>query len=199
MAVIGKGLLFGFAVGALLIVLIGSGLLTVDASSVRENPHALAKEWGFPDATARRWDPPLATASGMQMVTTVDRHLGPCIAYRGAGYQGGACFQNGWAVQAEFTPAVHGTLIVGMTIAQAAQVRFGRTRDALTVPVVDVPGRSTEKYFAIVVPQDGLKVAPNDIQALDARGRLLGRQHYNDGHGRFGAFDGLYDKTLDNG
>jgi hypothetical protein len=86
-----------------------------------------------------------------------------------------------------------------MPIPEATQVRFGRTREALTIPVVDVPGRSTERYFAFVVPREGLTVRPNDILALDVRGRLLGRQHYNDGHNRFGAFDGLYDRKLKSG
>jgi hypothetical protein len=197
--VIGKGLLLAAGVAVILIALIGSGVLTFDVSRSPDDPRALAKEWGYPGATARHWDPPAAAASGMELLTMVDRYLGPCIAYRGAGYQGGACFQSGWAVQAEFTPAVDGTLVVGMTIPAAAQVRFGRTREALTVPVVAVPGRSTERYFAFVVPPEGLKVRPNDIVAIDARGRLLGRQHYNDGHGRFGAFDGLYDRKLQSG
>ena len=69
---------------------------------------------------------------------------------------------------AEFTRAVNGTLVVGMTIPEATQVRFGRTREALTIPVLDVPGRSTERYFAFVIPPDGLDVRPNDILARDA-------------------------------
>jgi hypothetical protein len=207
-----KGILALLGFAALLTVLAGLGVITFDVSResgdtrrvgflsidlVRgpASPEELASDWGFKkDATAQQWDPPLAAGSGMELITLVDRHLGPCIGYRGAGYQGGACFQNGWAVQAEFTNAVDSTLVVGMTIPEATHVRFGRSDEALTIPVVDVPGRTTERYFAFVVPPDGLKVEPNDIVALDARGRLLGRQHYNDGQGGFGANDGRYER-----
>jgi hypothetical protein len=58
-----------------------------------------------------------------------------------------------------------------------------------------VPGRPSERYFASH-PSDGLNVRPNGIVALDHHGRLLGRQHYNDGEGRFGAFDGLHDRKM---
>jgi hypothetical protein len=62
---------------------------------------------------------------------------------------------------------------------------------------VEVPGRPTERYFALVIPTDGLSgLRLNDIVALDGEGRLLGRQHDNDGHGRFGAYDGLYDRKF---
>ena len=212
--VLRKGILALVGLAALVTVLAGFGVVRFDASRGSSDtrrvgffsidvargpasPEELASEWGFKqDATAQHWDPPQAAGSGMELITLVDRYLGPCIGYRGAGYQGGACFQNGWAVQAEFANAVDSTLVVGMTIPEATHVRFGRTGEALTIPVVDVPGRTTERYFAFVVPPDGLKVKPNDIVALDGRGRLLGRQHYNDGHGGFGADDGLYERGV---
>jgi hypothetical protein len=75
-------------------------------------------------------------------------------------------------------------------------VRFGKSRDALQVPVEQVPGRS-EGFIAFAIPNGALdRVMPNDIVALDERGRLLGRQHANDGHGGFGAMDGSYDRRL---
>jgi hypothetical protein len=58
-----------------------------------------------------------------------------------------------------------------------------------------VPGRPSERYFASP-PSDGVNVRPNRIVALNHHGRLLGRQDYNDGKGRFGAFDGLHDRKM---
>jgi hypothetical protein len=178
--------------------LLAMGIVAVQVSTgaTTQDPRRLAEEWGHRGGWAWHWAPPLAEGSGMELVVAEFRGK-PCILYRGAGHQGGPCFQNGWAVEANFTETVNGTLVSGVAIREAATVRFGNSRDALHVPVVDVPHRPRERYFAFVIPTDGLRgVKPNDIVALDHRGRLLGRQHYNDGRGRFGAYDGLYDRRF---
>jgi hypothetical protein len=175
-------------------VLAALGFVSVQVSGADDDPQRVAEEFGMPDGKAWRWAPPLAAGSGMAMAIT-EENGHPCILYHGAGYGGGACFQSGWAVEANFTPAVNGTLVTGFAIPETATVRLGRSRDALRVPVVDVPGRPGERYFALVIPKERLsRLKPNDIVALDGRGRLLGRQHYNDGHGGFGDNDGLHDR-----
>lgn len=172
------------------------GFVSVQVSGADDDPQRVAEEFGMPGGRAWRWAPPLAAGSGIEMAVTDDNGR-PCILFHGAGYGGGSCFQNGWAVQAEFMPAVNGTLVIGTAIPETATVRFGRSRDALQVPVVDVPGMPGERYFAFVIPNDGLsRLKANDVVALDERGRLLGRQHHNDGHGHFGANDGLYDRKF---
>jgi hypothetical protein len=189
-----RGIVVLLGLAGTVAVLAGLGFVRVQVSGADNDPQRIAEEFGMPDGRAWRWSPPLAPGSGMAMAIGEDNGH-PCILYHGAGYGGGTCFQSGWAVEAEFTPAVNGTLVVGFAIPETATVRFGRSRDALQVPVVDVPGRPHERYFALVIPTDGLsRLKPNDIVALDGRGRLLGRQHYNDGHDDFGANDGLYDR-----
>lgn len=189
-----RGIVILLGLAATVVVLAGLGFVRVQISGAENDPQRVAEEFGMPNGRAWRWAPPLAAGSGMAMAVA-EENGHACILYHGAGYGGGACFQNGWAVEAEFTPAVNGTLVVGFTIPEAATVRFGRSRDALQVPVVSVLGRTGERFFAFVIPTDGLRrLKPNDIVALDSRGRLLGRQHYNDGHNGFGANDGLYDR-----
>jgi hypothetical protein len=63
----------------------------------------------------------------------------------------------------------------------------------MSTPTGRIFSRFKMRFFASAVPQAFLRVPPDDIVALDANGRLLGRQHYNNGHGGFGANDGIID------
>jgi hypothetical protein len=120
----------------------------------------------------------------------------PCLSYEGPEARGGTCFiavgpRGGWALEAWPLPSTHDVLMYGATIRAARRVRFGKVASLRT-------GRYSKRFkvrfFAGLVPRRALRVERNRIVALDARGRLLGRQHYRDGHGGFGRCDGRWDR-----
>jgi len=91
--------------------------------------------------------------------------------------------------------------LMAAAIVQAG-VKCQVTYRAMNNPYVDarvrkVRARYGVRLFAAPVPRAAAKVAPNRMTALDGAGRLLGRQHYNDGHGGFGARDGLWEREFD--
>ncbi|MDA0158817.1 hypothetical protein OM076_00955 [Solirubrobacter ginsenosidimutans] len=182
-------------------VLVAAGLLSVsmtrgpsatDRSS--DDPQKVAEEFGWVDSGAQRWSPQSMAGSGIRFAIGTQRGA-PCILFIGPG-TGAPCFGSGWAVEVAFRSVQDQTFVLGSTIPEAAFVRFGKSRDAFRVPVERVPGRA-EGFIAFVLPDGALdRVKTNDIVALDRRGRLLGRQHANDGHGGFGAMDGIYDRRL---
>lgn len=198
-----RGALIGLSAmaAAFAVVLVASGILRFDVSTgPSDDPEKIAEEFGwFPGTGGRaiRWEPAALAGTGTKFALTSRSDGAPTILYNGAG-GGGMTYTSGWAVEADSLRTATGTAYVGVTIADAATVRFGKSRDALRVPTTAHPGDPTRRLFAVHVPVDGLsRVHPNDIVALDAKGRLLGRQHFNDGHGGFGAMDGIYDRTLD--
>jgi hypothetical protein len=176
-------------------LLFAAGLLSVSlARGPSNDPKKLAEEWGWVDSGLQRWTPRPLLSSGIPFAIGTQRGA-PCILFLRPG-AGAPCFSYGWAVEIALRPLQDQTLVLGATIPEAASVRFGKSRDALRVPVEQVPGRS-EGFIAFAVPSGALdRVKPNDIVALDQRGRLLGRQHVHDGHGGFGAMDGSYDRRL---
>lgn len=182
-----------------LLVLAGAAAGVIHVEVTRnggsEDPKKLAEEFGVPGKTVQRWEPPTAIGSGVSLAIGDLGQGGPCILSHGAGQGGGGpCFTSGWAVEAGSVPADNGVLYLGMTVPRAATVHFGRSRDALQTPAWNVPGHPKERYFALYVPGEGLpKLKFNDITAYDDRGRLLGGQHANDGHGGFGPWTGLID------
>jgi hypothetical protein len=121
----------------------------------------------------------------------------PCLTYHAPDEAGGWCFkavgsQGGWALEvASPIASEHDTVFFGATIRRAARVRIGRVASIRTL---GYSRRFKLRFFAGLVPRRALRVHPNRIVALDRRGRLLGRQHYNDGHGHFGRCDGLWDR-----
>ena len=121
----------------------------------------------------------------------------PCLDYEAPGSGGRTCFtavgaRGGWALEAEAVTSEHDVVLYGATIGRAARVRIG---GAATLPTGRYSKRFRVRFFSGLVPRRALRVAPNRIVALDRRGRLLGRQHYNDGHGGFGRCDdGLWDR-----
>ena len=130
--------------------------------------------------------------------TPAKRHDGvPCLNYTTPNGGGGNCFvavgasKGGWALEAESVTSNHDVVFYGATIRAAARVRIGNVKSLKT-------GRYSTRYrvrfFAGLVPRRALRVKPNNIVALDRRGRLLGRQHYNDGNGGFGRCDGSWDR-----
>ncbi|HEY6889712.1 MAG TPA: hypothetical protein VI300_18075 [Solirubrobacter sp.] len=182
-------------------VLFAAGLLSAsmpprpsipDSSS--DDPQKVAEEFGWVDSGAQRWSPSAMAGTGIPFAIGTQRGA-PCILFIGPG-TGAPCFGSGWAVEVSFRSVQDQTFVLGSTITEAAFVRFGKSRDALRVPVERVPGR-VEGFIAFVLPDGALdRVKPDDIVALDEHGRLLGRQHANDGHGGFGAMDGIYDRRL---
>jgi hypothetical protein len=125
------------------------------------------------------------------------RHDGvPCLSYVTPDAGGEACFtavglRGGWALEALDEATEHDTVVYGATIGAAARVRIGRVA---TIKTGRYRPNLKVRFFAAVVPRRALRVKPNRIVALDRHGRLLGRQHYNDGHGGFGRCDGRWDR-----
>ncbi|MBE2319372.1 hypothetical protein DVA67_025575 [Solirubrobacter sp. CPCC 204708] len=159
------------------------------------DPKDIAKEFGHPGESAVRWEPEALAGTGIKLAIGRRGDGKPMILHYGAGVGGGRTFTSGWAVESELLRTETGDALVGVTIPEAAAVRFGKGRDALRAPTAPMPGDSSKRVFAVHVPVDGLSlVHANDIVALDAQGRLLGRQHVNDGRGGFGAYDGIYDR-----
>jgi hypothetical protein len=117
------------------------------------------------------------------------------LAYDGPREAGGHCFvavgRGGWAVEAEVTTSKHAVVVFGATIRPAARVRLGRVTSVRTLPFSK---RFGVRFFAARVPRRAADVLPNRIAALDRHGRVLGRQHYNDGHGGFGRCNGWWDR-----
>ncbi len=120
----------------------------------------------------------------------------PCVAFVTPAGSGGHCFvavgrRGGWALEAEPATSTRDTVFFGATIRRAARVRFGRVA---SLPTGRYAPRFGVRFFAGAVPRRALRVPRNHIVALDRRGRLLGRQHWNDGRGGFGRCDGLWDR-----
>jgi hypothetical protein len=122
----------------------------------------------------------------------------PCIAYKVPGHDGGACFvavgSGGWALEANFVSTDQEPLVIGAAVPAARTVRLGTARSIALGPISK---RFGVRFFAARVSDAAATTRPNGIVALDAGGRLLGRQHYNDGHGGFGARDGRWEKAFD--
>jgi hypothetical protein len=186
----------GLVLAALLLVLglgVGGHAAWQGPRSDPNDPLRVAEEFGWYPGSGRpayRWSPEVLASAGTALALARDSDHKPCVLYDGAGYGGGVCFKSGWAVEVKTVPTVSGDAYVGAVITQVAAVRFGTK---LTVPVLDVPGRG--RFVAVYDDAHLLSaVNPNDIVAIDANGRLLGRQHYNDGRGGFGAMDGSFDR-----
>lgn len=187
----------GLATVVVLMIASGWSFWISFSNGPSDDPKKVAEEFNWRDSGATRWEPVALRGSGMKFALVREDDGKQLIVYQGAGYAGGSEFTYGWAVEAEPLQTQTGTAYIGATIADAATVRFGKGRDALRVPTEPYPGDPTKRLFAVHVPPDGLsRVHPNDIVALDERGRLLGRQHVNDGKGGFGANDGLYDRRF---
>ncbi|MDA0182112.1 hypothetical protein OJ997_17535 [Solirubrobacter phytolaccae] len=169
------------------------------AGTSSDDPEALTEEFGWREdlPPIQRWDPPALAGTGRRAALARWQDNAPVILFQADKGGGGMTYVSGWAVEAGTVDTDTGTVYFGVTIADAATVRFGKGRDALRVPTEPYPGDPSKRLFAVHVPVDGLsRVHPNDIVALDERGRLLGRQHYNDGKGGSGEYDGLYDRRF---
>lgn len=178
------------------VVMLAIAGFTFRISTGQDDPHDLAEQFGHPRGGAVGWEPDALTGTGLELAIARRSDGKPEILYQGPGSAGGRGFVSGWAVESESLPTSTGEAIVGIAIAEAVTVRFGKARDALRVPTTPMPGDPTKRVFALHVPAGGLAhVHANDIVAFDAQGRLLGRQHYNDGRGGFGAYDGVYDRN----
>ena len=181
-------------IGAILLgiaLVLGLGARVRQSVPDRDDPRRVAKEFGwYPGQPAYRWSPAQLAATGTAFALARRQDHRPCVLFNGAGQGGGGCFTRGWAVEVKPVPTRRGFAYVGLVASEAATVRFG---DRMTVPVIAVPGLG--RYVAVYDEGGALrKVRQNEIVALDAQGRLLGRQHYNDGHGGFGAMDGRFDR-----
>lgn len=162
-----------------------------------QTPHQLAREFGTQGEAY-----PLATIHGedgtYRFVADLNRaQEAPCVDYIVPGEGGGRCYRAasarcGWALEADFAPSDRDAVAFGTAIPAAALIRFGSGRAIRAGKLFKPFGM---RFFAALVPRAARHVAPNEIVALDARGRLLGRQHYNDGHGGSGAFDGSHDRA----
>jgi hypothetical protein len=187
---------FGLATVVVLMIASGWSFWISFSNGPSDDPKKVAEEFGwFDGADAYRWEPAVLAGTGMTFALARREDGAPTILYT-AGH-GGMTYTSGWAVEASSVDTESGTAYVGVAIADAETIRFGRGRDALRVPTEPYPGDPTLRLFAVHVPPNGLShVHPNDIVALDGKGRLLGRQHVNDGKGGFGAEDGLYDRQF---
>lgn len=121
---------------------------------------------------------------------------GPTVDHRTPDGSGGRTFvavhpYSDWALEADVIGTKRDTVVYGVAIRSARRIRIGKV---VSVPTLRYSARHRVRFFAARVPRRARRVKPNDIVALDARGRLLGRQHYNDGRGRFGACDGSWDR-----
>lgn len=116
----------------------------------------------------------------------------PGVSYDTPSQNGGHFFVavGGWAVEAELAPSGDQVVLYGAAVRAARTIRVGRLAKVRTRPFLAKFG---VRYFAAIVPRAALKLHPNKIAAYDAKGRLLGRQHYSQGKG-FGACDGRYDR-----
>jgi hypothetical protein len=120
----------------------------------------------------------------------------PCLAFDTPTDGGAMCFvavgsRGGWALEADRLASTHDVVVYGAAVRDAARIRVGKVASLRTLPYSK---RFKVRFFAGLVSRKALHTAPNSIVALDARGRLLGRQHYNDGHGHFGRCDGIWDR-----
>jgi hypothetical protein len=120
----------------------------------------------------------------------------PCLSYDTPSEGGRTCFiavgpQGGWALEAWTSASTHDAVVYGATIGAAARVRIGKVA---TLRTGRYSKRLKVRFYAGLVPRKALRVRPSRIVALDRHGRLLGRQHYNDGHGHFGRCDGRWDR-----
>lgn len=137
-------------------------------------------------------------AGEFSFVLSRGQHGAPCVDYRVPGSGGGNCFvavglHCQWALEAVTITAGDSTVAYGAAVPRAARVRFGpRGPSISTGKVVDWVGL---RVFAVAVPTSVAGIPPDEVVALDAHGQLLGRQHYNDGRGGFGASDGLIDRA----
>ena len=120
-----------------------------------------------------------------------------CIRYRVPDSSGGHCFVAGWAVEASTIVAGSHEAIFGIAIPEARDIQIPTRSGGLrTLSTTALPGFKSRFFFEIL-PAGTLSDSPNEIVALDDRGRLLGRQHWNVSETRkpdFGAYDGLYDR-----
>jgi hypothetical protein len=120
----------------------------------------------------------------------------PCLAFDTPTDGGAMCFvavgsRGGWALEADRLASTHDVVVYGVAVRDAARIRVGKAVSLRTLPYSK---RFKVRFFAGLVPRTALHTPPNSIVALDARGHLLGRQHYNDGHGHFGRCDGTWDR-----
>jgi hypothetical protein len=120
----------------------------------------------------------------------------PCLSYEVETGGGGWCFTavgkwGGWALEAQPATGDEDVLFFGATIKAARTVRIGKVA---TIKTRRYSKRYGVRFYAARVPQRALKVKQNNIVALDRKGRLLGRQHWDDGHGHYGRCDGIWDR-----
>jgi len=161
----------------------------------RENPRArFAESFGMNESEITPWS---HASEGVELAWAHDRRGNPTLLHRGAGSAGGMTFVTGWAVEAYWFETKRGMEVVAVTTADAASVRFGgpvASPQASTQPLPGDPDKRAAAWH--FTRAQAAKIKPNSIMAFDAKSRLLGRQHYNDGHGGFGKYNGLYDRKL---
>lgn len=165
-------------------------------------PSSLAREFGVP---GRAWPLsfPASERIGIRFVMNdMGRGL-PCIAYSGRGLGGGGCFRavgkhGGWALEAQLMRTSAGAVLYGVAVPETATVRVGTRRSVVArVTPGPVARRFGVRYFAARVPAGAFHVPDNEIVALDAKDRLLGRQHHNDRDGPFGRRNGRWERRFD--
>jgi hypothetical protein len=187
-----------------IVVVLGGSIVPAVASlrsnGTSEDPTAVAKEFGVqPPAWRIRPAKPLRD----YRFAVSDRGDGaPCVSYRFPDRGGASCLvavgeRGGWALEARLQTSGKNVFVYGAAVAATHAIRLGRLRRRIrTIVVRPALERFSVRFVVARVPRSALKVHPNDIVALDAKGRLLGRQHYNDGHDGFGRFDGIWERHL---
>jgi hypothetical protein len=190
-----------------LAVAVVSGAIIVERDGVApavsaSNPSRLAREFGVP---GRAWPLsfPALERIGMRFVMNDAGRGFPCIAFSGGGVGGGGCFRaigehGGWALEAQVMRTSVGVVLYGVAVPETTMVRAGTEQSVVArVATGPVARRFGVRYFAARVAASAVRVRANDIVALDARQRLLGTQHYNDGQGRFGRRNGRWERRFD--
>jgi hypothetical protein len=119
----------------------------------------------------------------------------PCLDTEGPSGAGSWCFVavgkwGGWALEAQPDGSEHDTIFYGTTIRAARTVKIGKVA---TIKTHRYSKRYGVRFFAARVPARALKVKRNRIVALDRKGRLLGRQHWDE-NGSYGRCDGIWDR-----
>lgn len=146
----------------------------------------------------RAEDGPIVVAEVRQPVGPADCPSARCptLSVRGPRSGRSTRFVAGWAVEVRAERDGAHDVVYGAAIPAAravelplrggrrAVVRLGRPR----------PG-SRRTVFAVLLPAGRVRAASNGVIARGADGRLLGRQHNNDGNDDVGAFDGTFDRT----
>lgn len=190
---------------AIVLVLIGTAVASAAYAFSRltaesESPADVAREFGIP-APAWRVEPPKPVA-GYRFAANREDDGAPTLAYSGPASGGAsrlvAVGRGGWALEARIQRSSRTAVIMGAAVRPARYIRIGRLpRLVGTVRSAALLRRTGVRFFMARVPRAALRVHANNIVALDRKGRLLGRQHYNDGHGGFGARDGRWEKAFD--